>query len=215
MAPVLKCPDCGEKHPLANVPTHGEFPCRGCGRVLKVPTVVSQRADGDSAEPQQSPVSPAPRPVPVASGVARPAAARGAVPAVAPTATRAVPEVDPRGFGGLARPSIRRPGPHLGRVPWWMRLLLWFVAVPLSFLLVFLIARALSLFTTNQLSDLFLANNTGRFWPVARLLPFVALVTAGLVQGGVYGLARLRGRSRRGARSSGDLSGSVSRPRGR
>ena len=75
-----------------------------------------------------------------------------------------------------------------------MRLLLWFVAVPLGFSLVFLTARAFSLFTTNQLSDLFLANDTGRFWPVARLLPFVALVTAILVQAGVYGLARLRGR---------------------
>jgi len=75
-----------------------------------------------------------------------------------------------------------------------MRLLLWFVAVPLGFLFVFLTARAFSLFTTNQLSDLFLANDTARFWPVARLLPFVALVTAILVQAGVYGLARLRGR---------------------
>ena len=217
MAPVLKCPDCGEKHPLASVPTQGAFPCRGCGRVLEVPTVVSQRAGRDSEEspaPRMSSTPPAPRPVPVASGVARPATARGAVPAVAPTATRAVPEVAPRGLGGLP-PSIRRPAPHLAQVPWWMRLLLWIVAVPLSFLLVFLIARALSLFTTNQLSDLFLANNTGRFWPVARLLPFVALVTAALVQGGVYGLARLRGRRRGGARSSSDLSGSVSRPSGR
>ena len=161
-----------------------------------------------------SATSSAPRPVPVASGVARPAPGRGAPPPVAPTATRAVPEVAPRGLGGLP-PSIRRPAPHLARVPWWMRLLLWIVAVPLSFLLVFLVARTFSLFTTNQLSDLFLANNTGRFWPVARLLPFVALVTAALVQGGVYGLARLRGRRRGGARSSSDLSGSVSRPSGR
>jgi hypothetical protein len=215
MAPVLKCPDCGEKHPLASVPTHGAFPCRGCGRVLKVPTVVSQRAEGLPPATPEPPKSPAPRPVPVASGVARPAAARGAAPAAAPTATRAVPEVDQRALGALASPAIRRPVPRLGRVPWWMRFLLWIVAVPLSFLLVFLIARALSLFTTNQLSDLFLANNTGRFWPVARLLPVVALVTAGLVQSGVYVLARLRGRSRGGAHSSSDLSGSVSRPRGR
>ncbi len=42
-------------------------------------------------------------------------------------------------------------------VPWWMRLLLWIVAVPLSFLLVFLVARAFGMFTTNQLSDVFLA----------------------------------------------------------
>ena len=80
-----------------------------------------------------------------------------------------------------------------------MRLLLWFVAVPLGFLVVFLIARAFGLFTTNQLSDVFLANDTSRFWPVARLLPFVALATAAFVQGGVYLLARLRGRSRRGS----------------
>ena len=63
------------------------------------------------------------------------------------------------------------------------------------------------------LSDLFLANNVGRFWPVARLLPFVALVTASLVQGGVYLLARMRGR--KGGVAANDLSASVSRPRGR
>ena len=95
-----------------------------------------------------------------------------------------------------------------------MRLLLWIVAVPLSFLLVFAIARAFSVFTTNQLSDLFLANNTGRFWPVARLLPFVALLTAAFVQGGVYLLARLRGRRSR-TRTASDLSVSASRSRGR
>jgi hypothetical protein len=96
-------------------------------------------------------------------------------------------------------------------VPWWMRFLLWIVAVPLSFVLVFVIARALSFFTSNQLSDLFLANDTARFWPVARLLPFVALLTASLVQGGVFVLARLRGRGD-APHSSRDLTGSASRP---
>jgi hypothetical protein len=79
-----------------------------------------------------------------------------------------------------------------------MRLLLWFIAVPAGFLSVFLVARAFGLFTSNQLSDLFLANDTARFYPAARLLPFVALVTATFVQGGVYLLARLRGRRDRG-----------------
>jgi hypothetical protein len=209
MAPVLKCPDCGEKHPLGSVPTYGAFPCQGCGRVLKVPEVVTQREPWPGA-------APAPRPVPVATAVARASDARSAAPApvAGPPATRALPEVDKRALGALSPSSLRRPVPRLGHVPWWMRLLLWIVAVPLSFLLVFLFARAFRLFTTDQLSDLFLANNTGRFWPVARLLPVVALVTAGMVQGGIYGLARLRGRSR-GARASSDLSGSVSRSRGR
>jgi hypothetical protein len=79
-----------------------------------------------------------------------------------------------------------------GTVPVWMRLLLWIVAVPLSFFVVFGIARSFGWFTTNELSDVFLANNTGRFWPVVRLLPFVALMTALLVHGGVLLLARRR-----------------------
>jgi hypothetical protein len=57
----------------------------------------------------------------------------------------------------------------------------------------------------------FLANDQKRFWPVARLLPFVALFTAILVQAGIYGLARLRGRSGSGSRPAPDLSRSVSR----
>ncbi|HEY5173810.1 MAG TPA: hypothetical protein VIK54_18945, partial [Acidimicrobiia bacterium] len=118
---------------------------------------------------------------------------------------------DGKALAAVGPRSSRRPVPRLGHVPWWMRLLLWIVAVPLSFLLVFVIARAFSVFTSNQLSDLFLANDTSRFWPVARLLPFVALLTASLVQGGVFALARLRGRGG-AARSSRDLTGSASRP---
>jgi hypothetical protein len=97
-----------------------------------------------------------------------------------------------------------------------MRFLVWIVAVPVSFVIVFLLARSFGLFTSNQLSDLFLASNTSRFWPAARLLPFVALVTAALVQGGVFGLARMRGRRSGGTRAFEDLSGSTratSRPR--
>jgi len=107
-----------------------------------------------------------------------------------------VSELDKNAFSALSRDSKKfgRPGARLGAVPWWMRFLLWVVAVPLGFIVVFSAARAFNLFTTNQLSDLFLANNAGRFWPAARLLPFVALVTAAFVQGGVYVLARWRGR---------------------
>jgi len=215
MAPVLQCPDCGEKHPLASVPTHGAFPCKGCGRVLKVPEVPAPRASVPAGAPAatapDSPgvkPAPVPTPVPVATAVARPtSAATGAV--VEPTATRVVPTVDGQALGALSARS-RRPVARLGHVPWWLRLLLWFVAVPAAFLVVFVIARELSVFTTNQLSDLFLANNTSRFWPLARLLPFVALVTAIFVQGGVYLLARLLGRSRRRAPAN-DLSGTATR----
>ena len=207
MAPVLQCPDCGQKHPIAKVPSQGAFPCAGCGRVLKVPEGVGPRAGAASTPDPDAP--PTPRPVPVATAVSRPGGA-----SADPAATRAIPAIDEQAqaLGALSGRVGRRPVARLGRVPWWMRLLLWFVAVPLAFLVVFFVARAFSLFTSNQLSDLFLANDTSRFWPVARLLPFVALVTASFVHGGVYLLARLRGRSR-GGRSSADLSGSMSRPR--
>lgn len=228
MAPVLQCPDCGEKHPLAQVPGGGAFACRGCGRVLKVPEAVSQRLTASAAPP--SPPSqaasgplPAPaataaaaaarpdasasavRPVPIATAVANPAAPFD------PNSTRAVPAADDLGSGGRGARGSRQPVARLAPVPWWMRLLLWFVAVPLAFLIVFLLARALRVFTTNQLSDVFLANTTSRFWPVLRLLPFVALLTAAFVQAGVYGFARFLGRSR-SPRAPKDLSGSMSRP---
>jgi hypothetical protein len=221
MAPVLQCPDCGEKHPLATVPTHGAFPCRACGRVLKVPETGARPTitPPTVAAPKVAPVTvttapprPAaatvPTPAPVATAVARPPAEAD------PTATRVVPPVDGEALGALSPKSSRRPVARLGSVPWWLRFLLWVVAVPVSFLLVFVIARGLSVFTTNQLSDLFLANDNARFWPVARLLPFVALLTATFVQVGVYLLARLRGRSR-GARPVGDLGGSTSPRRAR
>ena len=216
MAPVLQCPDCGEKHPLASVPAHGAFPCRACGRVLEVPEMPGRPAAAPAAAPTAAASAtddaPAPaRPVPIATAVARPSPADESARPLDPTSTRPAPALDGQALAAVSPRSVRRPVARLGHVPWWMRLLLWIVAVPLSFVLVFVIARALSFFTSNQLSDLFLANDTSRFWPVARLLPFVALLTASLVQGGVFVLARLRGRG--GApRTSRDLTGSASRP---
>jgi hypothetical protein len=236
MAPVLQCPDCGERHPIARVPAQGDFPCHGCGRTLKVPDVVAQRlaaarapqgagsvagaaaaagaqgaaATSDDARPSR-PDPAQPRPVPIATAVANPNAA-----GVDPASNRALGKVQGAARGAVPPRSGRRPVARLGPVPWWMRFILWIVAVPLSFVIVFLLARAFGFFTSNQLSDLFLASNTSRFWPAARLLPFVALVTAALVQGGVFGLARMRGRRRGGTRAFEDLSGSTrstSRPR--
>jgi hypothetical protein len=75
-----------------------------------------------------------------------------------------------------------------------MRFLLWLVAVPLAFLIVFGFARAAGLLTTSNITDVALAEGWRRFWPIVRLLPFVALVTALFVTAGVYGIARLRAR---------------------
>jgi hypothetical protein len=185
MAPVLQCPDCGTKHPLASIADDvSTFPCRGCGRKLKVPESVPGRAP-----------APAPAAVPAAAPAPEPA------PAPAPEATRAVPVAaappDPTphaSLGGSPDPASDARGAapvgSYAAVPWWARLLLWIVAVPVAYFVVFLFARVTGLFTSTQLSDVFLANGVNRFWPVVRILPFVALVTAAFVQGGVMLIGR-------------------------
>ena len=50
-------------------------------------------------------------------------------------------------------------------------------------MIVFAFARASGMLSSNQLARRGARRGLGRFWPIARLLPFVALVTAGIVQG--------------------------------
>src|SRR4051812_37873700 len=175
MAPVLQCPDCKTKHPLDAVGDVTSFPCSGCGRTLKVPEVARAHVAATTA------------PAPIA--------------AAAPETTRVVPvappppAAEPATPAPASEPSRTAAGPaRRADVPWWMRLLLWIVAVPVSFLIVFSIARMSGLFTHDQLTDVFLASGRSRFWPVARVLPFVAVLTALIVQGGVVLLGRRRAR---------------------
>lgn len=205
MAPVLQCPDCGTKHPLASVPEAGTFACRGCGRTLKVPEVVPRTAGSGSA-PVTPPAAAAAPPATAATPQSSPAREPSVAAAPAP-ATRAMPAAAERSVDP-PRPipkAVLGPSPTFAPVPVWMRFLLWVVALPLSFFVVFLLARATGLFTSSQLSDVFLANGGNRFWPIIRILPFVALLTAALVHGGVYAIARQRGRRR-----APDASGRVS-----
>ena len=184
MAPVLQCPDCETKHPLSEVAELGTFRCKGCGRALKVPETVPP-----AAPPQPSPAAPTPPPAPA------PATAPG-TPVEAREPTRVMPLVTQNAAPPDQAPPKPAAATGRAKVPWWMQLLLWIVAVPLAYFLVFLLARATGLFSSNQLSDVFLANGFSRFWPLARLLPIVALVTALLVQGGVVLLSRRNGRGR-------------------
>ena len=189
MAPVLQCPECGTKHPLSDVPDAGTFPCRGCGRALKVPELVPRSAR--SSAPPAAPAAPPPAvPEPVAPEARN--ANPTAPPAPAP-ATRAMPPVAAESARSNADPlPVLARGTSIGSVPIWARLALWLLAVPISFFVVFAFARGVGLFTSDQQSDVFLAQSISRFWPVIRLLPFVALLTAALVHGGVYALARWR-----------------------
>jgi hypothetical protein len=172
MAPVLQCPDCKTKHPLDQIGDRTAFACEGCGRMLKVPEMARAR---QAASANDAAAAPPPRAEPT---TVMPAAAPP------PPADPYPPAAAPAGVSARAK------------VPWWMRLLLWIVAVPLSFLIVFFIAQATGTFTHTQLTDVFLANNRARFWPVVRLLPFVAVLIALMVQGGVILLSRRKARPR-------------------
>ena len=88
--------------------------------------------------------------------------------------------------------SRRKVRAQAGVVPFWMRLLIWIVAVPVGFIVVFGVARAIGFLSQSQLEDVFLETGWNRFWPVARLLPFTALLTAGVVQFAVLYISRWR-----------------------
>jgi hypothetical protein len=216
VAPVLLCPECGTKHPLDNVADVSAFPCSGCGRTLKVPeqarelSAVRRPDAGTSAAPPRATAVPpppvAPAPVPTADGHAPQVfAATPVAPMAAPAATAAavapplgpppaMPALDHAAAPRVAvEPALAKPG---WVPPVWVRFLLWIVAVPLAFLVVFGLARAVGFLTTNEITDVALAEGWGRFWPILRLVPFVALATALFVTGGVYGIARLRAQKR-------------------
>jgi hypothetical protein len=181
MAPVLQCPDCKTKHPLDAVGGVSSFPCSGCGRTLKVPEVARAHVAAAPDVPEATRVVP----VATSSSVAAPAPERAPATATPPL-----------------EPPPETAAPRRADVPWWMRLLLWIIAVPVSFALVFSIARMSGLFTHDQLTDVFLASGRSRFWPLARVLPFVAVLTALMVQGGVVFIGRRRARRRAQAHGS-------------
>lgn len=169
MAPVLLCPECGTKHPLDGV-NGSAFPCRGCGRTLKVP----QQVHAAAADSRPASDSGSTRVIPVSSLPPEPAG---------PTSR---PE--------RAAPKRRHTRPFEPVPPRSLRFALWVVAVPLGFVIVIALARMIGVLTTTQIEDVALDEGWARFVPIARLLPFIALVTAGIVHGSVYGIARLRTR---------------------
>jgi hypothetical protein len=180
MAPVLQCPDCATKHPI-DLASGAAFRCQGCGRSLKVPAQFRPAAaDTPTAAAAATPVA----------RTARASRATSAPNGRAPNIGGPAPVAPPSGNGQpLSRRAVRAQS---GVVPLWVRLLVWVVAVPLGFVLVFGIARAIGVLTQTQLEDVFLETGWDRFWPVARLLPVVALATAAIVHFSVMYMSRWR-----------------------
>jgi hypothetical protein len=217
VAPVLLCPECGTKHPLDGIGSRSAFPCSGCGRTLKVPAIAHAGVDAPLPSTPPPPIDDLPWPV--ASPSSAPASSMdphatqvfstapvppmplpvGAEPLGAPLPSPGLaPDVPLAAGSASAASAVGELAP-----PRPVRFLLWIVAVPLAFLIVFFLARLAGLLTTNEVTDVALAEGWSRFWPIVRLLPFVALATAGIVQGGVYGIARMRANRRRGPTTPG------------
>jgi len=189
VAPVLVCPDCSTKHPLSTIGERRAFPCEGCGRTLKVPAAAAAAATAAVTSGAVRTAAPAP------------AAAAASLPPETPLAprpvTRVMPAVESPPPMPATTPAVAEPRPRPARdpiPPRWVRFLLWVVAIQLAFIVVLEFARAAGMLTTNEISDVALAEGWGRFWPIARLIPFVALAAAGFVQGGAFLLTRMRER---------------------
>jgi hypothetical protein len=177
---------------LDNVGSAPTFRCGGCGRALKVPAQFRTPPESRNTGPGSRPESPLERTqalpkVPPATGAAVGAGA-GAVPPTAPPPT-AVAGATPGGPTPTRAPPLHPP--------LILRLAVWVIALPLGSLIAFILASWFGFLTRRQLEDTILLPGWGRFVPIARLLPFCALVTALLVQLGVYGLERLRDRNLR------------------
>jgi hypothetical protein len=211
VAPVLQCPECGTKHPLNAIGDRSAFPCGGCGRTLKVPEQARAIAGPQTSAPWPPPPDPGasaapasapdPIPAPIPTPIADPHATQ-VFPTTAPPLERAAavapvvtaPPLGPSGGVPPRQPALVRPGlpdPVPGRG---VRFLLWIIAVPLAFLVVFGLAKAFGMLSTNDITDVALAEGWHRFVPIARLLPFVAVAIALFVQGGVYAIVQIRQR---------------------
>jgi hypothetical protein len=222
VAAALQCPDCGHQEMLDNLGGATTFRCGGCGRALKIPA----QFRGETAPPGTAPGARPPSPadttqaMPKVRGGSVPAPAAAMPPVTPPLTPPLTPPVTPpvRGAGlptggapvaGAGAPpdgavaARVAPSPESLKPPLSLRLCLWVIALPLGSLLVFTVASSLKLITKAQLEDTFLRTEWGRFVPIARLLPFCALVVALMVQLGVFGLERLRAHNLSQGRSGG------------
>lgn len=85
----------------------------------------------------------------------------------------------------LPRAATRAPStaPMLDRAPVWVRVLSWFLAIPVAAALVLGTANVVGLLTGSQLTDMFLSARFTAYGRLMALLPVWALAAALLVTG--------------------------------
>ena len=176
--PMLQCPDCGARHDLGGLGDAETFRCDGCSRALKVPLQIREARARGGDPTQVMAVTARSRSQAAANELDARGTAEGAT-----------------GQAGAAQGSVRRAswlsfGSTTSPVSVWLRLAIWCIAVPAGLLIVFGGARSMGWVTMDQLIKTFTGQGWDRFAPIARLLPFAALLSATMVQASVAGLER-------------------------
>jgi hypothetical protein len=174
MASALQCPACGHKHRLSELTGDPIFSCEECGRLLKTP--VEYRRPEPSAAPE----------APGANGTSQ--VTRGG------SATRDQTSVM-RAPGPQSRETpAARPRRSSSRLPATLavpvQILGWMLAIVLGGIIVRYVAKATGLLTGNSMIDLITGTGFGRYWRLFALVPFWALVSAGLMTLFVEGARR-------------------------
>jgi hypothetical protein len=154
VARALACPLCGHRHPIESLPDSPTFSCEGCGRTLKTPAR-ARRPAGESEGAEQ------PR--------RRSTSSRGSREDARDAGTTLLPRAEQRAAAGPRR------------APSWLRVLAWFLAVPLAAVVVIGGANVFGLLTGSQLTDMFLEARFTAYGRLIALLPVWALAAALLV----------------------------------
>ena len=184
MASALQCPACGHKHRLSELSGEPIFSCEECGRLLKTPVEYRRPDPSTSSE------------VPRANGSSQ--VTRGGSAGRDQTSvlqqpgppSRESPAVRPR------RPSPRMPATLA--VP--LQILGWMIAIVIGGIIARYVAKATGLLTGDSVIDLITGSGFGRYWRLFALVPFWALVSAGLMTVFVEGARRWQ--ARRGSTGS-------------
>jgi len=206
MAKALQCPKCGTKKRIDALADGASFRCEQCGQVLKVPPGLQARPKpsnpkpgavmAPAATPRQPATSggaspPAPRrrsrPTMTAGGVAAGAGGTAVLssapsPGTAPPVSSpvAVPSYGAVPVGvGAARADRGRDSRKALPLP--LRILAWFVALPLGLVIVGFPARKAGYLSSQKLLDVIVKSDMSRFVPIVVIVILWALVSAGLV----------------------------------
>lgn len=187
MAKALQCPDCGNRHPLADVAHLGTFRCHECRRLLKVPASVAV-SEAKVPAGRVTPGETEPRPE-------KPVEADDATEAVRGNGAAATTRVPPSQRGDVVVERTRALDlPRVGRrspVPLLVRALVWVVAIPVGLLPIVVGGRATGLLTMERAVDLFVGVGWGRFLPPLLVIPVWAAFSATVAHVAIEALARV------------------------